>query len=175
MIFKILKGKDLSAQNRLNALALELGEDPNYVDIPEAASPTPLIFLLDVKLTSNTMGTIRKPVLYFMFENINFLDQILLKNKIRISHLVKVREGCGFGGNRKSISIVIDNRAQTDYRLIGILINKYKASPNAYELSLEAVIPRWSGLNVKVFSVNPIERLMHLSQLDYALSLIQRE
>ena len=28
-----------------------------------------------------------------------------IKNKIKISHFVKVREGCGFGGNKKSISI----------------------------------------------------------------------
>ena len=35
------------------------------------------------------------------FENINFLDQVILKNKLRISHIVKVREGAKWADNER--------------------------------------------------------------------------
>jgi hypothetical protein len=151
---------------------LELTVDIDYhvssahVVFKNDASPVPLIYLMDVTLTSETLGTTKKPVLYFLFENINFLDQILLKHKIRISHLVKVREGCGFGGNRTSISFVyyllsalqtqfllVDNRLDGVLYLGQILKRKYNLFPLHYTPKQLSAIPSWSGMHVKVFEI----------------------
>lgn len=139
-----------------------------YVDFPEHANQTPRIYLLDLIVESG-FGVIRKPVLYFYMENINFLDEVLLKNKINLSHFIKVREGCGMGGNRKSISItyaflgvlqvkhlLIDNEEHTDLELIDSLKVKHNMLPIKFELknaSQRRNISDWSGLSVKVLDV----------------------
>jgi hypothetical protein len=140
----------------------------DYVDFPEQANSTPKIYLLDLIVESG-FGVIRKPVVYFFMENINFLDEILLKYKINLSHFIKVREGCAWGGNRKSISLayaflgelqvkylLIDNEEHTDRELINTISQKHNINPKKYELknaSQRRNISNWSGLSVKVLDV----------------------
>ena len=103
----------------VNSCELELIQDIYYDRISDGGrsglvATKPLIHLLDIQVTSETAGTFNKSILYFHFENINFLDQVILKNKLRISHIVKVREGAKWGDNvreeiiagRISISVV---------------------------------------------------------------------
>lgn len=137
----------------------------NYVDFPNDAPLEPKVFLLNVTV-SYSGNIISKPVLYFVFENINFLEEILLKQKIKISHFVKVREGCGFGGSRKSISIVyafiaklgvkylfIDNEEHTDFDLINRIKRRHRIDNCSCELSYINSIDSWSGFSVNVFKV----------------------
>ena len=101
-------------------------------------------------------------------ENINFLDEVLLKNKISISHFIKVREGCGYGGNKKSISItyaflgelkvkhiLVDNQEHTDRALINSINTKHNIQPKKIELRNPSppINISWSGLKVKVLDV----------------------
>lgn len=141
--------------------------NPEYVDFPEDALPSPLVLLLDVKITSDTLGTIERPVLYFLFENINFLDQILLKNKICVSHIIKVREGLAWGGNKKSIGIVLSFLSvletryllsdkkdfDIDFDLIDKLKTDYQLSLYKYTISRVGYINDWSGLFTGVYSI----------------------
>lgn len=140
----------------------------DYIDFPNDANPFPKIYLLDVIIESG-FGEIRKPVVYFYMENINFLDEFLLKFKIKLSHFIKVREGCGLGGNRKSISIayaflgelkvkhiLVDNEEHTDKELIKYISHKHDIIPIKYELKnpfQRRNIADWSGFSVKVLDV----------------------
>ncbi len=139
--------------------------DTNYVDFPNDAPRLPKIFLLYVSVNHDGY-TISKPVLYFVFENINFLEEILLKQRIKISHFVKVREGCGFGGNRKSISIVyafiaklgikylfIDNEENTDLELVNRIKIRHRVENCSCELEFIISINNWSGFTVNIFEV----------------------
>lgn len=125
--------------------------NPNYVDFPNEALKKPIIYLLDLTIECENFNPINQSVLYFMFENINFLDVVLFKFKIPISHLVKVREGCGFGGGRKSISLayaflstlntqylIADREEHTDFELIEELKNKHKLQ--LYDYTTETIM-----------------------------------
>lgn len=158
-----------------NVIELEFKEkinyfiNPDFVTFSELANPTPRIYVLDVEIDCS-FGLIKKPVVYFFMENINFLDEILLKNKIKISHIFKVREGCGFGGNRKSISVayaflgnlkvkhvIVDDEEQTDKDLINTIAEKHHIRPEHFFLknaSQRRNIANWSGLGVKVLDVH---------------------
>ena len=140
--------------------------NPIYAHFASHAPQEPTIYLLDISVSSESLGVIKKTVIYFLFENINFLEQIILKNKIKISHFVKVGEGCSFGGNGKSISIayaflsnfktkylIIDNEVDVDFKIVNQLIRKNRLSPLTYDLTEVTSINDWSGFNVNVFSV----------------------
>jgi hypothetical protein len=160
--------------------------NPEYVDFPNDAPQVPKIFLLDVKLESK-FGEINKPVIYFFMENINFLDEVLLHFKISLSHLIKVREGCGMGGNRKSISLayaflgnlnvqflLVDNEEHTDKELIKTIALKHKIAFRKYELRNAAQrrnIANWSDYAVKVLDVL-IFNDQQLSDLDFDQILV---
>lgn len=165
--------------------------NPDFVDFPEHAYSRPKIFLLDVQIQSGFYGQINKPVIYFFMENINFLDEVLLKNNIKLSHFIKVREGCGMGGNRKSISlayaflgelkvkhILVDNQEHTDKELINTISRKHNLNPIKYELknpSQMRYITDWSGFRVKVHDVKlmPANSLSS-EDLDAILDKIRR-
>ena len=140
---------------------------PRYVYFPDAAPSEPTIYLMDIKITSDSLGIVHRSIIYFLFENINFLDQIILKNNLPISHIVKVREGCEFGGNRKSISIVyaflsamntkyliVDKRGHTDYQVVDRLQSKYNLELQTFDLNQCGSIHDWSGFEVNIFSVS---------------------
>ncbi len=146
--------------------------NPDFIDLPENVNSKPSILLLDVLVTYSG-GQIRKPVLYWYFENVNFLDEVLLKFDIPVSHLVKVREGMAWGGNRKSISIgyaflsrlktrylLIDNRVDVDFEVLNSIREKHQ--PNLKNFKLINVAQRrniadWSGLNVTVMGVEILD------------------
>lgn len=152
-----------------NVYELELTEDINYfvdgryVDFSNYAPETPKVFLLNVTV-SHLETIVSKPVLYFVFENINFLEEVLLKHKISITYFIKVREGFGFGGNRKSISIVyaflaklevkylfVDDEEHTDFSLVNRIRKRNKIDNISSEIQYVNCIDRWSGLKVNVF------------------------
>lgn len=152
--------------------------EEQFVDFIHDAQVEPKVYLLRVKVKHGD-NTIIQPVIYFVFENINFLDEVLLRYNIKISHLVKVREGCGLGGNRKSITIayafaaklgleflICDNEAQPDLKLIDELTAKHKLIN--YRFSLEPIgsIANWSSLYVTVY------RLDYTMELDWILDEI---
>lgn len=139
---------------------------PDFVDFPDHALPSPKIFLLWVIVTSSTLSLRRIPVLYFVMESINFLDEVLLKHQISVTHMVKVREGCGFGGNRKSITLAyafarvlgfrhlfIDTEAHTDYSLTDQIATKHGIVPTCYDIDHIVILQEWSGYQVNLFNV----------------------
>jgi len=160
--------------------------NPAYVDFPDEAEKEPLIYLLNISITSNILGIIKKPVIYFLFENINFLDEVILKNKIPVTYLVKVREGCGFGGNRKSISLVyaflsalktkyalIDTEEHTDLHIIDRLKSKHRLTLNKYNLTKLSPAFTWSGFDVNVFRITaPVDLLPDITLDDHELQTI---
>lgn len=87
---------------------------------PHAESPAcewPEATFLEVQIECRRFGAFRKPVLFFHFENYNWFEQFVLRGDLKISHMFKLCEGCGFGGNRKSISSM--------YGLLGYMGCKY--------------------------------------------------
>lgn len=77
----------------------------------------PELSLLEVQVESKQIGTFTKPVLFFHFENYNWFQQFVLQGNLKLSNMFKLREGCGFGGNSKSISSM--------YGLLGHMGCKY--------------------------------------------------
>jgi hypothetical protein len=140
--------------------------DPEYAYFAKDAPNKPTIYLLDLSVTSSKLGEIKNRAIYFLFENINFLDEVLLKNSIPISHLIKVREGCGWGGNKKSISIayaflsaletqyvLIDREEDTDFALVESIKAKHKLTLLEYDLSRLSSRSIW-GNGVNMFSLS---------------------
>ncbi len=145
---------------------IDYSVNPEFVDFPRYALKEPTIYLLDILITSDELGKIKQPLIYFMFENINFFDEVILKNNIKIPYIVKVREGCGMGGNKKSISIayaflsvlntrylLIDDEEHTDFEIVNHLKRKHGLMPTDYKLQVLDSISSWSGFGVKIFSV----------------------
>lgn len=160
--------------------------NPEFVDSPDDAPIEPTIYLLDISVTSKILGEVKKTIIYFLFENINFLDEVILKNNIPISFLVKVREGCGFGGNRKSISVayaflsilktkylLIDRQVQADFKIINQLKTKHNLSPLDYDLLKKGSI-QWSEFNVNVFSTTYGEKELQSEKLNEILNKISQ-
>lgn len=163
--------------------------NPKFVDFPDDAHLIPKIYLLNVKIECG-FGKIIKPVIYFFMENINFLEEVLLKNKINISHFIKIREGCGFGGNRKSISIVyaflgllnvkyliIDNQESIDKQLIFEISKKQNLQLKKFKLkniSQRRNISDWSGFSAKVLEVISInDDFLNENDLDEILKIVR--
>jgi hypothetical protein len=152
-----------------DGLNIDYYVNPDFVVSTKDAPKSPKIYLLDVKIKSDKLGEFKKPVFYFMFENINFLQEVLLKNRINISHIVKIREGCGKGDNKKSISVayaflsvlntkylIIDNEANFDFDLFNRIAKNLNLELKDYELEeLKSKRPpiRWSDRDVNIFKV----------------------
>jgi hypothetical protein len=139
----------------------------DFVDFPEDSLLSPKIFLLMVDVKTKASMLRRIPVIYFVMESINFIDQVVLKHKISITHMVKVREGCGFGGNRKSITIAyafaprigfkylfIDSETHTDFSLTAQLALKISNPLSCFDIQLITIIGEWSGFQVNLFRVD---------------------
>jgi len=59
--------------------------NPEYADFPASAPSQPTIYLLKLRITSDALGEIPATVLFFLFENHNFLKQVILKHGLRIT------------------------------------------------------------------------------------------
>lgn len=140
---------------------------PEFAVFTENAHPRPVIWLLDVEVRSASLGTYRKPVIWFFFENINFLSELLLAFGVKISHVVKVMEGFGLGGNRRCISVMypffkrlgvkyalLDDEVHFHKRLFSGLARRHRHPEHPrFMLRERAKIADWSGFSVKVFAV----------------------
>lgn len=159
--------------------------DRRYVDFPEDSLRQPAADLPDVRLTSKVIGTIESVVLYFYWENINFLQEILLARKLPVSHFFKLREGCGFGGNRKSISVaygflgqmgcrylLADEEIHFDQRLLESLYGD--EDPEAFSLDEIAQVGWLSGFEMTLFEVDSAPGSCHSEMLAHALQKIGR-
>jgi hypothetical protein len=154
---------------------------------PDLASPVPKVFLLYVSVYSKNTFFRKKPVIYFLFENINFLDKVLLKNEIQISHLLKVREGYGgSGGNGNSISVayafvvqlgvkylLLDRGIYTDFELIEEIRAKYNLKLVNYHIRYLNGIYKWSGGEVNIFKIYMLNSQEAL-ELNEILSIIEK-
>lgn len=135
--------------------------DPNYVVFPAPAPRTPTIYLLDILITSTILGEIKKSLIYFLFENINFLDKVILKNKIPISHIVKVRAGWGGAGisivyyflsQMKTKYLLIDTQENTNFNILKKLKIKHSLNSLDYSLTNISSLPNWSELDVNIYT-----------------------
>ena len=164
--------------------------DENFAVFTDKTYGKPTILLLDVLIT-HSGGEIRKPVLYWYFENINFLDEVLLKFNIPISHIVKVREGMGYGGNRKSIAIcyaflsklktqylLIDNRADIDEEVTQNIRDKHPENLRNFRLiniAQRRNIYDWSGYSVTVRRIEILDEPFTDENFQENLNQIRRE
>jgi len=60
--------------------------------LPENAPEKPEVYLLHLEIKSHNSEKIEKPLLYFLFENMNFFWEVLFKHRINLTYLVKKRE-----------------------------------------------------------------------------------
>lgn len=141
--------------------------DESFVNFPDDAAPEPTVFLLNLRVTSHVLGVIDATVFYFLFENHNFLDQVVLKHRLPVTHFVKVREGCGFGGNLQSITVfysllghlgtevlLVDWEIHFCRELHDELALRHGIRHPAFRLEHLADVGRWSGFHVKAFAVH---------------------
>ena len=66
--------------------------------IPAIRVDSPDIRFMRLKIESDELGTYNRNLLYFIVENNNFFEEIVLKRSLPISHLVTIRVGSGCGG-----------------------------------------------------------------------------
>ena len=99
---EVLALHDVRIRNSIPFLYEVSGDNAGF---PRHAFTRPVIALARVRMSSNVLGVVEAWVFFFYFENHNFLEEVVLRQGLRITHFVKVREGLGFGGNRKSISV----------------------------------------------------------------------
>ena len=141
---------------------------PDHSYIHSQAYDKPIIYLLDICIESNQYSISNKTVLYFLFENINFLDEIILKNKILISHIVKISDGSSFGGGNQSMSLIYaflsemktkyllaDTFGYPDFNVIEMLKQKNRISPSSYDLF--RTNGKLNGFNIFKISHKPTE------------------
>lgn len=135
---------------------------------PEDAFTRPVIALARVRVTSNVLGVVEGWLFFFYFENHNFLEEIVLRHGLRITHFVKVREGLGFGGNRKSISLfyallghvgvrylLVDSQVQFDQATHDRLVERFGIEHPAFRLEQTGPEIRWSEFGVRALAVHP--------------------
>ncbi|MDZ7790343.1 MAG: hypothetical protein U5L08_07620 [Xanthomonadales bacterium] len=143
--------------------------DPGYASLAGAAGDRAIVELLHVHAESNTVGVIDKPVLYFHFENFNWFEEFALKRGLPISHVFKLREGCGMGGARASVSnlypflarvgcrhLVADQEVHINERVMERYLESYAADGSKpFTMKRKGSIGRLSGMNVEAFEVHP--------------------
>lgn len=154
------------------------GVDPDHVSFFGGALPAPRIELMKVRAISRQLGQATVPLLYFFFENHNFMHEVVLKHRLRIPWFVKVREGCGFGGCRKCISPFYTRLGDTgtEYMLVDeeIHLDERDRVPGQRAFELERLDHRlyWSGYSVYPYRVRHTQGQLTREQLDGALRLI---
>jgi len=100
--------------------------NPDYISFPGWVSKGSSIYLLNVTRKDQNHGSVNQWIIYFNLENTNLFSDIILKYKLRISHFVKIREGCNSeGGNKVSVAYVFNflSVLQTQYILNDLDLN----------------------------------------------------
>lgn len=167
---------------------LKLKDDykPNIVFNREYAhifnnNPQLNIYLLEIEITIMGNEHITKPVLFFIVENINFFEEILLKYKIQISGIVKVREGLGFGGCGKSIInvfpflsnlgtkyIITDDEEQFDKNLSAEIARRNNITAKKQTMNEIGHLEKWSDFDqIQIYEINYTNENINIDELRY--------
>lgn len=183
-IVEVQEKYDIHIQDNID---LEYNVSSEYAVFPELASIEPIIYLVKLRLTSNILGVVEGWLFYFCFENHNFLQEVILKQKLRITHLVKVREGLGFGSNRLSITLVYALLANIGVRYLladeevafvarthVYLTLRFAIDHQAFELKRIGQKFVWSGFGVSAYQIAPKNRSMQHDDLTKVLSTISQ-
>lgn len=141
--------------------------NPEYAYFDGALSQ-PTIYLLKLLIISDALGEISATVFFFLFENHNFLQQVILKHGLRITHFIKVRDGRPFGGNGIGSSVFYPLLGNIGVRYLiadhitdypeSVLDNAAKIFPfphKAFALCPTGRELNWSGHTVRIFEVIP--------------------
>ena len=135
--------------------------DPAFASLAGLAPEQLEIELLDVHVQSDTAGEFRQPVLYFHMENFNWFEELVLNRGLRFSHLFKLREGCGFGGARTSVSnlypflaqagcqwLIADQEIHLDQHLIRRWTRRHAADEiRPWQITSSLALGELSGMN----------------------------
>lgn len=111
----------------------------------------PAAIYLRVEIESHRLGNIEADLIYFFFENKNFLSDVLLKHDIPISHFVNIREGIGFGGGDGTALLVDHVNACMQLHQKYILTNETGFGCADYGYTATSRIEGWSGLSAAVY------------------------
>ena len=167
--------------------------NPEYSWYADDLPHDPKIMLMEITRKHANEGITHGVVLYFNFENNNFLDQVILRHKIPISHIVKIREGIAEGGVRMSIAYVLDllSELKTKYLIYGDSVSssimdleyipleenlrfQYDLKPCTYNLIQKGEISKWSGYVAKIFEIQYLKDhsapgyfIQHIDQLGF--------
>jgi len=160
----------------------------SFCHSPEKLPTEPIVYLLDVQFQSHVLGTFQRPVVYVVMENMNFLCEILLRYKLTVSHVVKVRDGTGFGGNAMSVAniypffselktryLITDEHAQMVWGFIKHAQRFYNVEPKKWELNEVGIIQDWSGFVTTAFQVDHSDELLTQEHMNEQLNLIIEE
>lgn len=79
------------------------------VSFPEVSIATNRVIFMQVEVSSDLFGIIRYPVFYVFSENEAFCAEKLIANEVKLSHIINVRYGAGFGGSRVSAAWLVHN------------------------------------------------------------------
>lgn len=123
----------------------------------------PKVFLFDLEIVSHKLGHLRKTMIYFLFENINFLDEVILKNNLKLSHIVKLGEGMP---NLKPITLVLNFLSKLETKYIAFdgvngidnkiayrLKKKHELNLKYVEANFISEIENWSSYHVKFYKI----------------------
>ncbi len=80
--------------------------------------PMEKVHFLKLKIESNVLKTREVCVFYFHLENFRFLEEVILKNSLKIHTLVKTNSGMGFGGGKICISTIYEYLANLEVRYL---------------------------------------------------------
>ena len=141
-----------------------------------------IIYLLDISIYPNTEWEINNQVIYFLFENMNFLEEVLLNNDIKVSHIVKIRDGYGMGGGGNVNHAVLraffkvletkffitDNNNfvhdNIEQNILEYLMDEYPIEIKNFNLEPIRQVHNWSGYNVDVCKINLLEEQLTIPE-----------
>jgi hypothetical protein len=163
----------------------------------DAKPVEPIVYFLKIKIFSNTAGEFDAYAFFFIMENYHFLQELILRQKLAITHFVKVREGCGLGGCKNSISVFysmlgnvgvkylfIDEEIHYDITIHDHLAIKWGINHQNVQLvplaqhqysRRENVVRRrlnWSGFTFNSFKVEVLDGELTKRDLDCLLNTI---
>ena len=152
----------------VNGVNVHYSVSEEYASDTARASSEPLLQLLRVRVRSARLGESLAWVLYATFETFNFLTEVLLKHRIRVTHLVKVRDGSAMGGGKKCGStmypflgalgvrqLLADDHVDPDRRFVEEISGRCgsEGPRPAFALQGRGESFKWSGLDVRSFAV----------------------
>ena len=82
--------------------SVDLPQDSQIVTFPNVSQVKNIVVFMWLRIESHLLGDFKRPLIYIFSENAAFCAEILLAEKARISHIIHIRYGAGFGGGRSS-------------------------------------------------------------------------